>query len=243
MITTGIHLPPTSLTRLTTAVARIRRDAGDMTVDELRRRETQGSEGALLCLFTATFTNAGGIKTVSGRPTKHPCEPAAAERFVVPVRMFGTAGHAAVPIAITMAELLIRGEVDDRRRRGFRELIRMSDDELVEARAGLDSLRARAGWHSRDCGEVSERFQLALIDQEIEARKGESNHARLARISACAEELERCGRRLEAERIAAIEWAERRRARGLDPFYAKLWFDDRPEEEQIVIAHRTARGW
>jgi len=212
MITTGFTIPEVVLKRLATAVAAIHRETATMTIAELRKahRETQGPR--IRCLVLADFTITGAVKSFQMHRINRSGQEFRSRGFETDVMLIGRADSAAKELVLGCAKFLLRRELELRRNLGRREFVRLSNDELLNAAEELSPLKGGIIYERLLCGTLSELLRLRLVEDEIKLREKESSHQRLTAIAANAEYVSACQRRVDADKLAAREWHEERRA-------------------------------
>lgn len=243
MIATGITIPNTVLRKLTLSVAEIHRMTANMTVAELRKCPRERSGANLLCFFRVEFTKTGAIKGFDARPIDRSTEKFRRNGFEADVLILGRVEHAAKELAGACGEYLIRQIVKKRRQTGERELVKLSNEQLADAASELEDLKCRLALSRNDCGTLSEKLKLHLIEHELEVRADESGHQRLQAIAANAQFLARTKRCLEIEAEKAMTWCSVDRAGSFFSWRADHYFPKRSELDQKVISFRADTGW
>ena len=243
MITTGFTIPEVVLKRLAAAVAAIHRQTATMTIAEFRKayRKSQGLR--IGCFVNVDYTNTGAVKSFQVRRIDKPSGIFRLDGFEADVPLSGRAVSAAKELALEYGEYLLRREISQRRNFGHRELVKLSNEELLNTAEELSPLKRGIRYEGPLCGTLSELLRLRVVEEEIKLRETESNHQRLTALTANAEYVTACEKRVEAEKLAAQEWRE---ARDASPYYyfdVGYSFQKRTKDDQTVIAYRNAIGW
>ncbi|SEK95061.1 hypothetical protein SAMN05444413_104251 [Roseivivax marinus] len=244
MITTGIHIPASVQKKLTSAVASVHRETERLTFADFRNRARVwgGRDGTHPTFFSMTLTKRGAVKEFDTRLLSKPGQKFTPHGFEADVPMFGPADMAVRRVMPALAEYLIYLEVEYRKSHGLREMIKWTDEDLQVASNMRSRTPAEILRYSYDCGTVSEVLRSLLAEQEIGLRERESHHGRVEATSHNMSFLERCQKSLSDERRAAQLWSEDRKANGwwIDTYYT---YDNRCEDDRILIAYRDMKGW
>ena len=243
MISTGFHIPDAVLKKLATATAALQRESSHMTVAELRKAYRERPGATLGCYVRADFTKTGAVKSFDARPIDKSTEMFRLHGFETDVPILDHPGYAAHALAKDCAEFLLRREIDRRRDAGQRELVNLTDDDLLKVAEELLPLNSWLASKAVTCGSLSEQLRLRLVDDEIALRGGESNHQRLTAIAQNADYIAACQKRVETELEAAKEWRQEKEARPHYIFSVGRDFENRSEDDQTVIAYRDDMGW
>jgi len=240
MIITGLYVPNNTMKKLASSIADIHREVGQLTVTDLRKRMRgwNGGDGSHLCYFHFFFGPRDTIKSISARLLLKPESEFRRSGFEARAPLFATPGYAAKQVAHVCGEFLVRREVERRQAAGVRELIQWTDEALA------DSIAAWPRYFStpHDCGSLGEALQLRLVRHEQGCRQAESNHERMRALAENGGFLETAQKRLGEEKEQAMRWAEAQKAAGRR-INVPYGFENRSEDDRVVIAFRTAHGW
>jgi hypothetical protein len=243
MITTGIHIPQSTKAKLAKAVAAVHRRAATMTISEFRGSyRRQHDKAAIGCFFRIETTKTGAIKAFRANMINRPIEKSRDDGFEADVLLVGRADYAASAVALECGEFLMRRELHRRAARGERELVHLTQDELDTAREELRPLQSVFFSSSARCGRLSERFRLALIEEEIATRTRESTHQRLQAAERNEAFLVKCRKALDIEADKALAWRERHEQWGRR-LHSSYDLRERSETDRTIIAFRDHVGW
>lgn len=243
MITTSIHIPNIALKKLASSVAKIHGKTAPLTFDDFRQHNPERVVASLAYYFSLDFTKTGAIKDFHAHPIKKSVEKYRVNGFEADVSLLGRANYVAKALAKDCAEFLLRRVDEARHRAGERELVTLSDDQLEDVAKEMEELKSRLHYADNDCGTLSEKLKLRLIEREIEIRGAESRHQRLQAIAGNVDFLARTKRLLDAEAEKAMIWHSEGGADSFPFWRAGCDFPGRSEFDQKVIAFRAATGW
>ena len=170
MITTGFTIPEVVLKRLATAVAAVHRETADMTIAEWRKAPRERLGPNIGCFVHVKFTKSGAVKSCDARRMDVSREKFRAHGFETDVPLLVSARSAAEELAKDCGDFLLRREIRRRRDGGYRELVKLTDEQLARAAEELAPFKEWLAYKQPFCGTLSEQLRLRLIEDELELR-------------------------------------------------------------------------
>lgn len=214
-----------------------------MTIADWRKAYREGQGPTVGCFMYADFTKTGAVKSFQARRIDKSSEKFRSHGFETDVPLLGSADFAARKLAKDCGEFLLRREIERRRNTGYRELAALTDEELISAIHELKPLKYTLADNLSDCGSLSEKLRRHVLEDEIDLRKGESNHQRLIAVAKNADHITVCQQQVIVEKVAAGKWRVAKEASPYFRFRTHYEFRNRSKDDQTVIAYRDAMGW
>ncbi|WP_045319493.1 hypothetical protein [Limimaricola cinnabarinus] len=243
MISTGLHIPAATLTKLAKMVAEVQRQTATMTLAELRKAPRERYAPTISHFVRTDFTATGAVEAFVAKRLVRPDHTQSKNGFIADIPIIEDARYGAERIVGECGRYLLDREIERRTRNDLREFVCLTADELSAAWDELAPLRSIFGTSSWRCGCLSERLRLRLLEQEIKLRETEANHQRLVAIAANSEFLAQCRKALETETERALFRREQIDQSRYGSFYVSSDFQARSHLDQSVIEYRNWKGW
>jgi hypothetical protein len=214
-----------------------------MTIAEWRRAYRERNGATIGAFVRAEFTKTGKINSFHARLIQESTEKVNSFGFEADVPLLGRSDYGACALAKGCGEFLLRRGISGLHELGRREFAGLTGDELDQAISELKPLNDWLAPNTSTCGYLSEVFRLRLLMSELEARKSESSHERIAAVARNSSYIAACKKRVEDEITVAREWHAKNEARTHYHFFIRHEFSTRSHDDQTVIAYRDANGW